>query len=371
MFANFETTKLVVDSIELTNVLILVVVLFLAIFSFRHNLKASQFLDRDQTTQLLGISILLVIVGHLWWHVAEDQPALILSGDAVAMFLLLSGYGLTISSNSRKPTLIYYISQRVKRVMIPYWVITFALILLDYFLLNKVYSFKDIILTSLGINLYDSLINIDYVRWYVTFLLVWYAIFFIVITKVKNSQRIAVLFALAGFIFVAEYYFAPFYWYQIFAFPAGCLIGHYYISIRKFIERYDRALAVFLPLLISYVVLYKIWIFEYAMEHLPFICVKLLNEFNSMMFSVALIILIFIMGSRKYYSSFLLFCGGLSYELFLLHGAFLVKYNPVIGSYDSLNILPAFFLFLLFVLVLAYTYKFCYRAICNVSFHKS
>lgn len=55
-------------------------------------------LDRPQAEQLRGVAIFLVVLGHLWVHASKQSPFLMLQGDAVAMFLIISVFGLTMSS---------------------------------------------------------------------------------------------------------------------------------------------------------------------------------------------------------------------------------------------------------------------------------
>jgi len=84
--------------------------------------------------------------------------------------------------------------------------------------------------------------------------------------------------------------------------------------------------------------------------YLPSIVFKALEEANSILFSFSLVIILAALGMKGYHSTFLCFCGTISYELFLLHGAFLIKYNPIIIR-DNTVLLP--FSFIIFLLCLS------------------
>jgi peptidoglycan/LPS O-acetylase OafA/YrhL len=50
-------------------------------------------------------------------------------------------------------------------------------------------------------------------------------------------------------------------------------------------------------------------------------------------------------------------CGGLSYELYLIHGPFLIKYNPIFCNFENNSIIIGIFLWLGIGIGLAYTLK--------------
>ena len=97
-YKNYEITKLAVEHSTLANSIIFLVLALLIILSVRK--KVTRFLDVNQTNQAKGIAILLNVIGHLWVHVVSNKPALIWSGEALSLFLILSGYGLSRSQLS-------------------------------------------------------------------------------------------------------------------------------------------------------------------------------------------------------------------------------------------------------------------------------
>jgi len=318
-------------------------------------------LCRIQTDQLKGIAVLMVIVGHLWVHVSLSPIPLIFSGDAVALFLFFSGYGLTISDKSNQNAIVFF-SKRIRRVMIPYWGTTFLILFLDWLLLRKIYSFPDILMTFLGINLYATTKNIDYVRWYITFILLWYVLYFFAQFVKKKYNRLFFLFFCAGVLFLLSYYIFHFGWYQFFAFPLGCAVALKYEWLREIFEKKKGQYMLLGLLSFAIAITYKLAmfnmrIFTFVDAHIPSIVISLANELHSILLCIGLLISVVFFGYKKRYSAFLVFCGGISYELFLLHGAFLVKYNPIVISTNPVFLTAGFMSFTFSLILLSYWYQ--------------
>ena len=351
---NYETTPLNIQSPDNANLIIFLIVLIVSFYSFKKKSASSDPLNKNQTDQLKGIAIVCVIIGHIWVHVSKNSSAIILSGDAVALFFLLSGYGLTISLKNKSPHFKSFVLRRARRVMIPYWIATCLILTLDYLVLQRTYSFNTLMLTSLGVNITVPAKQIDYVRWYITLLMLWYALFFVAFSRITPQRRIAFLVGCALLIYLFDYYFMGFGWYQIFAFPAGCAFGFYYNKISVLFQRSPRPFFLSAAGMLCYVLFFKIFLSPVANASLPSIIYKLLMELISIIFCVAAIIFVAYAGLKKYQSSLLQFCGKISYELFLIHGAFLVKYNPIMMHTTTLLFITECFLFIVLMLILSW-----------------
>lgn len=151
-FHNFAFSRLNVDHPEPLNLIIVIAMLLCSSFLVK-GINRWELFDYQQTNQLRGLAILLVILGHLWIHVADTRPRLIFGGDAVCLFLMISGYGLTTSYSDKAKSLGRFLVNRIRRVMVPYWLITLLLILLDYLFLRKIYGSRELIMTMLGVKL--------------------------------------------------------------------------------------------------------------------------------------------------------------------------------------------------------------------------
>jgi peptidoglycan/LPS O-acetylase OafA/YrhL len=353
IFHNYETVKLHIAHPDLVNILILLVLGFLIYFQGRRYPDVC-LLDQRHTEQLRGIAILFIVVGHLWVHVNGKLPDMVFGGDAVALFLILSGYGLTISHRIHSPTLKSFLSHRVRRVMIPYWIITIGLIFLDYILLKRSYDIKDILLTMLGINISPATHYIDYTRWYITFLLFWYAVFYLVITTIKKPLYLFVLFTVSLALFPLNYYITHLGWYQIFAFPLGCLIGYYRDGLMSLFLRRRYEISSLALSAAFFVIVYKVWLYDLIRPHVYSVILAAINEFISIILCLSLIILTGLIHIWGYGSRLLSLCGKASYELFLLHGPFLIKYNPIITQGNPLGMGALFLLYLVAVTTLSY-----------------
>ena len=139
MFQNYEISKLSIPDPVLNNLIILC--LLLGMSALRLKKSGSGFLDRIQTGQLKGLAIVLVVLGHLRVHVSE-HPAPTYASYAVALFLFLSGFGLTMSSLKKKLGVREFFVRRLSRVMVPYWMITLIILIADYLILGRTYSLR-------------------------------------------------------------------------------------------------------------------------------------------------------------------------------------------------------------------------------------
>lgn len=326
---NFETLKLVTS--EPYNPVILALLVLTIAVSCRK--QTTRFLDRAQTDQLKGLSILLLVIGHLGYYVVTPRAVLTFGSEGVALFLMLSGFGLTRSSFHAPPSLSQFVAKRVSRVFLPYWLATALILSLDFLLLDRTYSATALLQTALGINVVETTKHIDYARWFITLLLFWYASFFVLSKLQSSAVRIGVMLTLAGLALLMDYYVAHFGWNQIFAFPAGCYLGSRYERLERQAERAPAgAMLCAAGLGLGAVVLYKTHGAQALTGHVPSIVLHGLSEGSGLVFSLSVILLISALGKWSLASGVLAFTGPAAYELFLLHGPFLLKYNFILSG---------------------------------------
>jgi membrane-bound acyltransferase YfiQ involved in biofilm formation len=361
LFSNYQGSRLPVADPDFTNWLALVLFAVLAALSSKRDRSLpSDFLGVRQTEQLKGAAILLVVLGHLWTGVSQSGTWLVLSGDAVSLFLLLSGFGLTMSVRQRKPDFKAFFSRRIERVMVPYWIATGLVLLLDRVVLGKSLPLSGLIMTLFGINLSIELRHLDYVRWFVTFVLLWYVVFFIVITTFRGRASIFFVLGLWGFVLLPlNYYFLDFGWNQFFAFPVGYLLALERDKLEKVFQERRRACILVSLAGITWVLACKFVIgsdgtLVLGSERIPGLVLVYLREVNGLVLGLATLVLFGHLCEAGFESPLLHFLGKYSYEIFLLHGAFLVKYNPIIRDSGSLAVVGEFALFLLCVAALSF-----------------
>jgi peptidoglycan/LPS O-acetylase OafA/YrhL len=362
---NFEHSKLPIPYPTLQNFVILLFILGFTLLSRKR--ETTTFLDRTQTDQLKGIAIIFVVVGHLWVHVSEFRAYPVLGDYAVTLFLFLSGYGLSKSYTNRNFFLKEFILKRLSRVIFPYWTATIVFIFLDYKLLNKVYSEHQIILTAAGINVNQALMHIDYTRWFITLLLTYYLVFGISynLARGKRAAMILLLFGLVIAVLRIPKLYPIGNLDQILAFPLGCLLVAYHDKTSGFIRgkwyprftKFSMACFALLSLILT--------TSKGDSNYIKKIIFLILEGMSGLLFCMLLISIFSGLAKIKFTGSFLKFCGSISYEIYLIHGPFLIKFNPIMGFFPPVTIFLTFFLFLLLILGVAYSYS-----LINISFSR-
>ena len=325
MSVSFEFHKLNISNPDFLNICLLLLIVILSTISLAKRNCSSSFLDFSHTNQLRGIGMLLIITGHIWYHMSNSMPLFTFSGPAVSLFFLLSGFGLTRSFyKNEKIKFVGFILPRIKRIFIPYWITTFFIIISDIYMKGIIYEINDVFLTIIGVNLKGDLIRIDYVRWFVTLLLIWYIVFYLGFKMLKSYSWFGILI-FAGIIFYLNETILGFIWYQIFSFPIGVLLGVYHSQISVFAKRLGMWVHFFLAfVMISGLLSGKLFLEPVVESN---IILELVREIEGILFSLSLVILLYIVNNVIGEVRFLSYIGKYSYELFLLHGALFIKYN--------------------------------------------
>ena len=355
-FSNYEFDKLDFVKPELVSLLIFALFVLSILLTLRKKEGFSEYcLEPSYTEQLKGLAIFFVIAGHLWVHVAKVSPSIVLSGDGVAMFLLLSGFGLAVSWNaSNPPSFAEFFKKRLKRLMVPYWVATIIILLLDSVLLNRHLPIDGIVLTVIGLNIRQDLAHLDYARWFITFILLWYILFYFAKKYFDNVKYVFALFVFSAVLLPMSYYFLKVGWYQFIAFTVGCSFAFWKEEIncclKKYINFFQKlSVIVFISIIIYKIIYNNQYINKIIVNAVPNIFLLFLNDIVSVVFIVSIIILSIKFFNKGYESGALSFMGKYSYELFLFHGVFLIKYNPVIKSTDVFSAVFEFLIFFIFI----------------------
>lgn len=354
---NYQLEKLDIANPGYANAAILALFLALALITAQRVPASDDVMDFAQTDQLRGASIFFIVLGHMWVHTAKTLPDFVFSGDGLSLFLILSGYGITRTYSKSEIKLEAFASRRIKRVMVPYWTATVAILALDYLLLGKWLTPLNLVSTFCGINLNSTLSHLDYIRWFITFILMWYVLFFCGRKFLRNKAFIISLAVAAGILHFLNYYVFHLSWYQFLSFPLGCAIGVYHEQIRSAFRKYSLPLLATGLLMLSVVLCFKhalpIWKESGALYLVPSIMLDWVFEVSSCLFALSFIVLIGFAGSKGYRSRLLMFLGRYSYEIILIHGAFLIKYNPIIAGMDWVNVTGEFFTFTVFICILS------------------
>lgn len=282
--------------------------------------------DRQHTTALRGIAILMIVVGHIsgTFHTVVLNP---IASVGVTLFMILSGYGLTCSYN--KSGLKGFWQKKYLRVILPYF---FVIII---WLMNKhEFSFNRFLLEVTGLQT---------TYWYIAYQIKWYLVFFIIMSLFYTHRF--VFFVLSS---ISMFFFLPsLEAEQTFAFLIGVLIT----------ENYDKFTTIkptrWGIMMLLFVITGALFL---ALKQLPEIRLYMGTKIYS---AIQLMInlnfgLAIICGTcffPKIRNSFLLLLSGLvSYEIYLLHfpfygyvnGNILFAFALIIGSIIAAKIYSLF-----------------------------
>ncbi|WP_078414365.1 acyltransferase family protein [Priestia abyssalis] len=309
------------------------------------DIKKRGIIDAKVTEQSKGIAILLVILGHL--HIIPRSGAW-----GVAIFLLLSGFGLTQSY--LKNGLNNFLAKRLSKVILPYFIVTSVWLILDTFILNKHYSFITIILGLSGL---DFKATIDASMWYITYIILWYLMFYLVFKFSMNTiVRLAILFSFASLLGILDIklnifaYGSGAYLY-IFEFPLGVLFGILYSKIID-IKINKLMVSVASITILSFLLFF---FFLNQLNQAGFYA-ELCYALSNLACGIGIISFLSFISFYKISSHILLFLGSISYELYLLEWAFLAKYKIFDGIKDT-NYIGYLVTYFTFIIILSFFIK--------------
>lgn len=203
------------------------------VLSVRRKPKIDSSIPVSVTTELKGLAILAVYFSHIWIFLVSDSRFLVplagVSQAGVDLFLLMSGYGLSVS-NLRKPQTILAFYKRLLKLFIPLWIVLTALLIIDAVLLGIHYSGQLIILDYLGVYLTSDLgRDINAPLWFITYITGCYLLFPLVFRKKRLwlSALIIFVFGVALVMVnppVLKHVSFLYAWHPA-AFPAGILLA--------------------------------------------------------------------------------------------------------------------------------------------------
>ena len=302
---------------------IIFVVLFVAI-AITCKKTENKFFDIPATTSLKGIAVLFLLFGHLSQKCLQQKMFFNLGGYwAVIIFLFLSGHGLYQSyqlSNTKSG----FWKKRISKLYVPLWITLVLFIFLDQILINLHHSLPEIVLNFLGFHLTNILVRINAPAWFVEYVMVLYFIFWLV-SKLSFSDevKILVLFCLSFSVYIVVCYTPIKNYHSIWlqytiVFPAGVLFGKYQNALQALLSKEIKNRLILLTL-ISLVVFYK-W-----NQLIPTILWS--DILRPLALILPIILVSMLIDTLNFQSSFLLFMGSCSYEIYLLHGPFMVKYD--------------------------------------------
>ncbi|MBM4311486.1 MAG: acyltransferase [Deltaproteobacteria bacterium] len=320
-------------------------VLLAVCISMTRRTGVSRFWDVQQTNILRGIAILCIILKHVDDFLIQGDKCfpLYLATYGVALFFFLSGYGLMRSWEQKRGGLTRFAGARIRRVFIPYLIVTVLVLILDYALLSKVYPLQDVLLALLGVTISQAGLFLNGPAWFITMLLFFYGIF--IASILLRNPRAQLLFIVScpvivfyagvqsgilgktvdGFILMSCSHY-------LLMFPLGCCAARYYDVLSRLAgyaaSTRSKTAAVMCVLAALFVLtrLLQLW------SHVHPNGIYFLAAFNLHCITAIACasFAVHVLASWGLTSGFLALVGGLSYEMFLLHWPFMVKYDFIL-----------------------------------------
>jgi peptidoglycan/LPS O-acetylase OafA/YrhL len=289
-------------------------------------------LDLKTTSQLRGIAILTVIIGHI--GIIKNAGAW-----GVTIFLLLSGFGLTQSY--LKSGLTNFFRNKIIKVLVPYSIVTIIWFILDAVIYKTSYGVIRTVLTIFGLGVKSP---VDGTMWYITFILIWYVIFYVVFRFNFSLKTKSVLMFIVSIVcytaitallpnttIIRNYSFAM---------SIGVLISVFYRNIvNKDIKKLKKILL--FSTILGFTVFY---LMEYLVSQSEQDRVSITGLTG---FAIGIISLFSLFNLYGFKSRILIFIGNISYELYLFEAVFLWKYNFTFIVFDNKYFaLTAYFVFI-------------------------
>ena len=278
-------------------------------------------LSFDNTTIMRGVAILMVVIHHLsLWFGTNVLTSW--GGGGVAIFMILSGYGLTMSYQKSGVKRFWW--KRFTGIFIP-WLFVILITMQPWTLYNQEWFWK-------------YLFFIDYGPWYMQYLFVWYILFFVAHCSQWSCRiRWYVIGISALLMFL---YWGPIQQEQSLCFPLGMWIGEHYERVKKIDKRiYLRLSAVAAIVAILALGAKQIPNIRSDISSWTFITLQVILK-TSM--AIAVITAVPFISKIKN-SRFLLFTGVISYEMYLAHGFIYERLLGFMGGEQTIWFVIIFF----------------------------
>lgn len=205
--------------------------------------KSEKLAFRGANTQIAkGVAVLLLLWHHLRFGdlVANPVPSgfgvlvAFYGKVCVAIFLVLSGYGLWMSYNKKRPKYGDFLKTKVPNLMMPYWIsfIVFGVLGALFFdrTVNYLYggSVLDMIINFLGLNMYFSSGSMNDAWWFISLILLFYVLFPPAFTLLEKMPPVFIVLSFASLLWRSSYFVVD--W--IFPFTVGMIIAKYNLFVK-------------------------------------------------------------------------------------------------------------------------------------------
>ena len=332
-------------------------ILFLALLLSLRRRKDQDFFPISVSQELKGLAILTIVFAHVGYELVSDSrflsPLSTMAGVGVNLFLMLSGYGLIISSLKKPSSVWQFYKRRLAKLYVPFWICLITFFTLDFFWLHLNYGLVYMIQAFFGIfsraNLY---LDVNAPFWYFTWIVIYYLIFpWLLIRKAPWLTAILIYLATLAIILWPPYFLSNvFYLYRVhlMAFPLGILLGWFFndsapwLKIKEFFSRIKITKKCQTILLRAGSSLLLLAVILYLAKNSGVGDKPIIEETVSIITCLALLALFLI---KRVEIKVFYWLGFFSYEIYLFHW-------PLMYRYDFLyKYLPAWLALTLYLLV--------------------
>lgn len=262
-------------------------------------------LDVQSTNCIKGIAILFILIGHIsgTFHTVVFTP---LPALGVSLFLMCSGYGLSESYNSKG--LNKFWGKKITRVLLPYAIVITLLVIFRQYDIDLVRYILEIT-------------GMKTMYWYVAYQLKWYLAFFMTMLFFPR-QRMLILAIVGVLMFITlgslEVEQTP-------AFILGVLASCYKDKLTTFsLRSMWIQLAVFAFIGVLFLGIKQL---PAIREYLGSSLYSFIQMMHNMAFALCIVGIVSILPFIRR-NGFLIFCGIISYEVYLIHFPF----YPTVGG---------------------------------------
>ena len=278
-------------------------------------------LSFDNTTVMRGIAILMVVIHHLsLWFGTNVLTSW--GGGGVAIFMIISGYGLTMSYQKSGVKRFWW--KRFVGIFIP-WLVVILMTMQPWNLLGFQWF-------------WEYLFFIDHGPWYMQYLFVWYILFFVAHCSQWTYRIRWYIIGISALLMFL--YWGPLQQEQSLCFPLGMWIGEYYEQVKKTSKQSYLMLSVVAAI---------VAVAALGAKQIPYIR----SDISSWTFITLQVILktsmaIAVMAAVPFLtrikdSRFLLFTGVISYEMYLAHGLIYKQLLGLMGGEHTIWFVVCFF----------------------------
>ena len=227
-------------------------------------------LDKEQTTCINGIFVVLVFLSHFgqYERMPWNKPILAIGQLMVAPFLFFSGYGIMEQIKKKGDEYIDHMPRKRIFKFYIHFCMALCIYLLLSFLLDKDYSLSRIIWS------FTALSSIGNSNWYVFAILVMYIIVYISFKYFKKNGITSCAIMTFFYIILMKAFKGQDWWYNIIlCFPAGMILSKYKDKVCSIIRKPIFFICMFILALVLYIFHLHIFAYEVIAISLCFLIV--------------------------------------------------------------------------------------------------